>query len=567
VAVSLDSGPPGDHTDYLVIGSGFGGSVMTSALAAAGRTVCLLERGRPYPPGTFPRTPDGVATNFWDPSKNLYGMFNVWSFQDVAAIVSSGLGGGSLIYANVMLEKPPGWFSQPVPGASGDDETWSFDADDLAPHYDRVKAFLQVQTMPPEFAAADSPKTTRFLEASGNTASYAPLAVRFRDTDGQSAIGAPLPEEPYGNIFGSPRRTTCRLIGECDIGCNEGAKSSMDHTYLSKAHHDDASIHVLTEVKTISRRPGTPTDGYLFDVDYVVHTPGAAPTAGSIRAKRVILAAGALGTTYLLLKNAATLGVPPSSPVGERFCGNGDLLGLATPNDTTNYEASKGPVITAYREFHDGVRMTLQDGGVPTIMLWLLKTVDAPGLIGRLFSEALDYVWQRIVGSNDNDLAAELSRVLGGSPPIGRSLPILAMGADVPDGRLTIDEHGILENSWSTASSRNYFAAVRHRMNALRHGLGAYLRPEPSHPSSQAITVHPLGGCPADTSAFEGVVDSYGRVHGVPGLWITDGSIFPGPVGVNPSLTIAAFASRAAEKLLAEADLDAAPIQAERFSA
>lgn len=566
--MSFPSAPIPPEIECLVIGSGFGGSVMAAALAEAGTRVCVFERGRAYPPGSFPRTPDAMAENFWDPSAGLLGLFNVWSFTHMAAVVSSGLGGGSLIYANVMLEKPAEWFTQPRPDGIGE-ETWSFDAADLADHYTAVREFLGVQTMPADFAAADSPKTTRFLEASEGAGSFAPLAVRFTDADGTPAVGAPLPPADYGSIFGSPRRSTCRLIGECDIGCNEGAKSSMDHTYLSKAHFDGASIHVLTEVKTIARRPAAQGDPYLFDVGYVVHGDATGPRSGTIKAKRVILAAGALGTTYLMLKNSTELEMPATSPVGERFCGNGDLLSLAKPPDGpdgTDFEATRGPVITAYREFDDpDVRMTVQDGGVPTIVLWLLKTLEVPSVFHRLVDESLRYVWQRIIGSNDDNLSAELSRIIGRSSPIGRSLPLLAMGTDVPDGTLSLDDADVLQNSWSMASSEQYFTAVRQRMNALRLRLGAMIQPTATPAVDQVVTVHPLGGCPADTSRFGGVVDSFGRVHGVPGLWITDGSVFPGPVGVNPSLTIAAFASRAAEKLLTETDLDAPPAPAERI--
>ena len=337
-----------------MIGSGFGGSVMAAALAEAGTQVCVFERGRAYPPGSFPRTPDAMAENSWDPSVGLLGLFNVWSFTHMAAVVSSGLGGGSLIYANVMLEKPAEWFTQPRPDGIGERHGRSMPptSPTTTPRCGNSSGFKPC----PPTSPRDSPKTTRFLEASEGAGSFAPLAVRFTDADGTPAVGAPLPPADYGSIFGSPRRSTCRLIGECDIGCNEGAKSSMDHTYLSKAHFDGASIHVLTEVKTIARRPAAQGDPYLFDVGYVVHGDATGPRSGTIKAKRVILAAGGLGTTYLMLKNSTELEMPATSPVGERFCGNGDLLSLAKPPDDpdgTDFEATRGPVITAYREFDD----------------------------------------------------------------------------------------------------------------------------------------------------------------------------------------------------------------------
>jgi cholesterol oxidase len=136
--------------------------------------------------------------------------------------------------------------------------------------------------MPQQFAIADSPKTLRFLEGSEREGQYAPFAARFKDANGVPAIGVPLPEEPYGNIFGKPRRTTCRMIGECDVGCNEGAKSSMDHTYLSKAVSEGASIHVRTEVRALSRLD-EPDHPYRFEVSYVVHPKWAEGQARDTR--------------------------------------------------------------------------------------------------------------------------------------------------------------------------------------------------------------------------------------------------------------------------------------------
>jgi len=128
--------------DAVVIGSGFGGSVMTLRLAARGWRVLLLERGRRYPPGSFPRSPFQMGRALWDPSEGLYGMFSVWSFDRIGAIVSSGLGGGSLIYANVLLRKPREWFVQEVGEGA---ERWPISSDDLATHYDTAEEMLGAQ--------------------------------------------------------------------------------------------------------------------------------------------------------------------------------------------------------------------------------------------------------------------------------------------------------------------------------------------------------------------------------------------------------------------------------------
>src|SRR5258708_32174468 len=144
----------------VLVGSGFGGSARASRLAGGGKRVCVLERGKPYPPGSFPRSPDGMSKNFWDPSQGLYGMFNVWSFSGIDALVSSGLGGGSLIYANVMIRKDEHWF------VHDDAEYWPISRADLEPHYDRCESMLAVQTYPLGTEPyASTPKTLAFQRA------------------------------------------------------------------------------------------------------------------------------------------------------------------------------------------------------------------------------------------------------------------------------------------------------------------------------------------------------------------------------------------------------------------
>src|SRR4051812_47001441 len=131
-----------EHADAVVVGSGFGGSVAAYRLAEAGLSVVVLERGRDYPPGTFARTPSQMSRAVWDPGKGLYGLFDVWGFRGFDSVVSSGLGGGSLIYANVLLRKDEHWFVKEEALPGGGYETWPVSRTDLDPHYDVVEGML-----------------------------------------------------------------------------------------------------------------------------------------------------------------------------------------------------------------------------------------------------------------------------------------------------------------------------------------------------------------------------------------------------------------------------------------
>src|ERR671914_1462903 len=135
-----------EHFDAVIIGSGFGGSVMAYGLAKEGLNVCLLERGKSYPPFSFPRSPFKLRNNFWDPSDGLYGMYDVWSFKGSGALVSSGLGGGSLIYANILMRKDPEWFKEDRP--DGGYEPWPVTYDALERHYERVEHMMNAQKYP-----------------------------------------------------------------------------------------------------------------------------------------------------------------------------------------------------------------------------------------------------------------------------------------------------------------------------------------------------------------------------------------------------------------------------------
>jgi cholesterol oxidase len=174
---------------------------------------------------------------------------------------------------------------------------------------------------------------------------------------------------------------------------------------------------------------------------------------------------------------------------------------------------------------------------------------DAHGELRR----AARFVWRRLrdrlTRKPVSNLSAEFWNLLGDSVKSSRSLPLLGMGRDVPDGRLYLDD-GYLQNSWSMKSSRAYYDSVKRSMQQIAEATGAKFVDEPLWYFKRVITVHPVGGLPMGRGPEEGVADEHGQVFGHPGLSIADGSVLPGPVGPNPSLTIAAVADRSAEWML-----------------
>ena len=559
-----------EHFHAVVIGSGFGGSVMAYRLAEAGRSVCLLERGKKYPPGSFPRSPAGMKENFWDPSVGLQGMYDVWSFRELAALVASGLGGGSLIYANVLIRKDERWFVQEDLQRGGY-ESWPISRADLDPHYDRVEKILAPQRYPVESAPYDqTPKLVALRAAAATLSKAAPpghvefllpnLAVSFANPGQPPVPGEPI-SEAFPNLHGRTR-STCRLCGECDIGCNYGSKNTLDYNYLTLAARAAAEIRTRAEVRAFAPRAG---GGY--QVHYVEHSDGVTNTAAlpvrTISCDRLILAAGALGSTFLLLKNAAQFpGL--SQRLGHAISGNGDILGLALQSYDHQsqtgrvLEPSRGPVITGALRFADELDGTgasgrgfyVEDAGYPEFINWLAQSANVAGSLSRLGTFAWRWLSTHFGFNPSSDLSAAVSGLIGSANFTRSSLPLLGMGRDVPSGRAFLNEQGYLALDWSLGPSKAYFDKVRGAMRDVSSALGAKYADGPLWYLSQEITVHPLGGCPMGSSREEGVVDAQGEVFGFPGFYIADGSVLPGPVGPNPSLTIAACADRFADRAL-----------------
>jgi len=569
-----------EHFDAVVVGSGFGGSVTSYRLAEAGLDVCVLERGKAYPPGSFPRAPHKMKENFWDPEKGLYGMFDLWSFEHFEALVSSGLGGGSLIYANVLLRKDPEWFVREDLEDDGH-APWPVSREDLDPHYDRVEDMMNAQRYPADAEPYRStPKTNAFQEAAQELDldwERPPLAVTFHNDGDAPVPGAPI-DEPAGNLHGRPRQT-CRLCGECDIGCNYGSKNTLDYNYLSAAEREGADLRTLHEVRSF--RPLD--DGSGYEIFYVEHDPNRPdPTPDDrhhygdrMTADRLILSAGTLGSTKLMLENREHL-TDVSPALGSRFCGNGDLLGFAVDAEEPDpvnggtrareLNPNEGPVITSTIRVGDildengdgssGRGFYLQDAGYPSFLSWIAETGDFASGLTRLLRFGRQLFSARTHG--DTNLSDELETLLGGE--FSKStMPLLGMGRDVPNGQMSLDDQGRLHNDWRQRASHDYFERLKQTMENVAHAMGADFLINPTWFWKRVITVHALGGNPMGRTQERGVVNEYGEVYNNPGLYVADGSIMPGPVGPNPSLTIAALADRIADRILHDSDDASAP--------
>lgn len=557
--------------DVVVVGSGFGGSVVALRLAEAGRSVLVLERGQPHPPGAFARSPHEMRSNFWAPEDEQYGLFDLWAFASLDVVLASGLGGGSLIYANVMLRKDESTFVH-EDGSDGRYESWPLTRAQLEPHYDRVEELQQPQRYPLDSGEpyASTAKTRAMVDAArqlGWPVELPPLAVVFAADGARPAPGREF-DDGSGNLHGVPR-STCRLCAGCNIGCNYGAKSTLDLTILTRAKRAGAQLRTCCEVRGIAalgQRPG-------YSVEYRQHRAARARHPNDlldpideperrVEAREVVLAAGAVGTPRLLLSNRAAL--PRLSPaLGTRVSGNGDYLAWVRNARTTKpdgshewryLEPSTGPVITASIAVSDdrspsGRGFYLQDAGAPAVADWMWQALELPGDIWHARRTLLRRLRDRLRGRRDTRLSGLASELFGDAHASAAMMPLLGMGRDVANGRYQLKADR-LELDWSPDPSKDYYDTLRDSFRALAEALGGEFTPEPIDRQNRAITVHPVGGCPMASDPRRGVVDAYGRVFGHPGIWIADGSVMPGPVGANPSFTIAAIADRTAMAML-----------------
>jgi cholesterol oxidase len=549
----------GEKPTIVVIGSGFGGSVFACRLAERqSATVYVLERGRQYGRNQFPRRPDQLREAFWDPTDGKYGMFEYQSFPsaDIDVLTASGLGGGSLIYANVLYEMPPEFFAG-WPGG--------IDRQTIDPYYQKVIDMMEARPYPldqPTWPYVETPKTQALQRAYERLSSdplgrpaaqleWPKLAIRFGREPGK--------EEP--NKHGK-RQTNCIMCGECDIGCNVHAKNTLDLNYLARAESCGATVRTGAEVRAILPK----ADGTGYTVVYA--DPRSRSELQRLDATYVVVAAGSLGSTKLLLRMKHS-GVLPhlSAALGTKWSGNGDLLGFCVKSSEAIYP-STGPVITgAIRFFHgrypDGAPhgLYIEDAGLPNILVWYFTAVTPAR---HSLIEGLKGVWRYLrhggLGGGEVNIGTDISPVFfHESELVSRTMVFLGMGRDRSSGvirlypenptALTPFDDADIHLHWDDGPSQLHFERLRDGMERLTTALGGQYLEARVKNFTKYVAVHPLGGCPMGDSPRNGVVDARtGEVFGHRGLYVIDGSIIPTSIGPNPSLTIAALAEIFAER-------------------
>jgi cholesterol oxidase len=526
--------------DAIVVGSGFGGGVAACRLAEAGWRVCVLERGRRFAPGDFPDSLDDAPAFLWHRTLNPDGMLDVRLMRDLAVVQAAGVGGGSLVYSNVQLRAPADVFEQPAWPAG-------ITRAGLDPYYDRTEEALQPRTTPDQ---PPLPKVRAFAAAAraiGREAELLPLAVHF---------GAER-EHPFSGV----RQQGCANLGRCNAGCPLHAKNTVDITYLARAESHGAEVRPHHEVTRLDP-PRAPGGRWRVSYDNLGDGPD-----GALEAPVVVLAAGTLGSTKLLLENRRRL--PHALPaLGARFSGDGDALAAAFDPQapgTRGAHTDYGPGMTSRVDYTAEHGFMLADGGLPTHFGGLLEVVREVDAITRWVKRTL-LALKRLAARLGGGAQQLTPRSMPARPRrrIGDSLVFLLIGRDAGDGRIRLTPLlKRLDVRWSTRRSARLFDAMDHVVQELARGADAtpFFGLEPG-PLGRYATVHPLGGCPMADDPRSGVVDDAGKVHGCDGLYVLDGSIVPTALGVNPSKTIAALAERGVERLIAERTPASAPPEA-----
>lgn len=590
--------------ETVIIGSGYGGAVAAQRLAQANMEVAVLERGLEWQSGEFP---DGLARAFGqiriDNSAapqltgNETALFDLRLGQGIGALVGNALGGGSQINAGVAIEPDPRVFDKVAEGR----RAWParIGGPAMAPHFEAARRCLGAEVCSAALVGASPDAAHRpRLDVPLKTQRLRELVATMRGSapeGSQCNVSEPLhltirqadPGRDTLDARGRLSPNACVGCGECVAGCNFNAKQTLTHTYLRRAEAAGARLYTGVTALQLERAGEHWCIRCVATADRQRQREGADVPELRIRARHVFVAAGALGSTELLLRSQnAGAGLGFSSRLGSRLATNGDNLAVAYLADRSVNGIGQGaagfawqmpgvgPTISGSLRWRNPDRLEqevlIQDAAIPRALAGIFhELVTTSGMLAQLASWSM-----RPQKGNGAQHVVDWAALQTSS--LARTQTLLLMGHDAALGRMERNrDSDRLRLIYPPQESRRV-AAIQDRYLAAVFGAhGLLLRSPWSEPMPRTMaaslesppwggagfTVHPLGGCPMGDDASTGVVDHAGRVFKAvadadgavhPGLYVLDGSIVPSSLGVNPLLTITALAERAMSVLLRE---------------
>ena len=541
-----------DHYDLVVVGSGYGGGIAASRLARAGKKVCVLERGRELQPGEYPASEKEAAAEMQVdlPAKHLGPETGLYDFRvndDINVFLGCGLGGTSLVNANVALRPEPRVFADPAwPYELRQDMAGLNKGFELAE--DMLKAVCCPDDQPPPAKQAALHQSASHMAESGNCYSL-PIAVTFQD--GINHVGI--------------EQKACINCGDCVSGCNHHAKNTTLMNYLPDARNFGAEIFTQTLVQYVEKQG----DRWL-----VYFTPQGAGREKfdapllRVSADIVILGAGSLGSTEILMRSSEK-GLPLSDQLGLRFTGNGDVLGFGYNNDSrvngigfgNNPPQGRdpvGPCITSVIDLREQADleegMVIEEGSLPGAIAGILPTTLSAA--ARAIGRDTDTGIVDSLREKQREIASLLRGPYHGA--IRHTQTYLVMSHDDSGGKMALEDDR-LRIHWPGVGKQEIFQTINERLRQATSAHGGTYVKNPIWDElfgHNLVTVHPLGGCIMADTGKQGVVNHMGEVFAGPsgtdvhsGLFVCDGAVIPRSVGANPLLTISALAERSCKLL------------------
>jgi cholesterol oxidase len=530
--------------DFVIIGSGFGGSVSAMRLTEKGYSVLVLERGKRFEDKDFPKSNWNLPKYLWLPALRLHGIFEMTFMNGLLALHGSGVGGGSLMYGNVLIEPDDRLFAAPSWSHLNEWKT------ELQQHYATARKMLGVASNPRITPADEVCKEIAGSLGYGHTFEPLPVGVFF----GEENVAV---TDPFFGGAG-PERTGCNFCGGCMVGCRYGAKNTLIKNYLYFAEKNGATIIPevkARDIKTLSpllsgEGSGVRSDGARFEVTFSSSTAFLAKPERRVRARNVIVSAGTIGTLELLFRcrDETKSLYRISQQLGNRVRTNSEnILGVTARKRHVDY--SKGIAISSifnadevtrvepvrYSDGQSFIRVMtapLIDSANNMLMrflktLWSILRHPWDFLYGKFFSRWARYTTILLVMQTEENLTR-----------VRRGRSFFTFGR-----KGLVIQHEKEHSADSLTLANEITRAFAERVDGIT--AAAFTDTLFNFPT----TAHLMGGVPFGRDEAEGVIDLNFQVFNYPGLYIVDGSVMPANPGVNPSLTITALAEYAMSKI------------------